>query len=109
MGFLEPHGRYRRRYGQVDLTMKAFRTLDDIGDVRGKRVLVREDLNAPMDGAKITDDSRLRAAVPTLAELADAGAIVLGLTHSGRPRAGGDPRLSTALMCNRLASLLGRE
>jgi phosphoglycerate kinase len=89
--------------------MKAFRTLDDIGDVRGKRVLVREDLNAPMDGAKITDDSRLRAAVPTLAELSDAGAIVLVLTHIGRPRPGGDPRLSTALMCNRLASLLGRE
>lgn len=93
--------------------MKAFRTLDDIGDaigdIRGKRVLVREDLNAPMDGAKITDDSRLRAAVPTLAELSDAGAIVLVLTHIGRPRAGGDPRLSTALMCNRLASLLGRE
>jgi phosphoglycerate kinase len=93
--------------------MKAFRTLDDIGDVlgdiRGKRVLVREDLNAPMDGAKITDDSRLRAAVPTLAELSDAGAIVLILTHIGRPRPGGDPRLSTALMCNRLASLLGRE
>jgi phosphoglycerate kinase len=89
--------------------MKAFRTLDDIGDVRGKRVLVREDLNAPMDGAKITDDSRLRAAVPTLAELSDAGAIVLVLTHIGRPRPCGDPRLSTALMCNRLASLLGRE
>lgn len=93
--------------------MKAFRTLDDIGDVlgdiRGKRVLVREDLNAPMDGAKITDDSRLRAAVPTLAELSDAGAIVLVLTHIGRPRPGGDPRLSTALMTNRLSSLLGRE
>jgi phosphoglycerate kinase len=93
--------------------MKAFRTLDDIGadigDIRGKRVLVREDLNAPMDGAKITDDSRLRAAVPTLAELSDAGAIVLVLTHIGRPRPGGDPRLSTALMCNRLSGLLGRE
>ncbi|CAN5308913.1 phosphoglycerate kinase [soil metagenome] len=89
--------------------MKAFRTLDDIGDIRGKRVLVREDLNAPMDGAKITDDSRLRAAVPTLAELSDAGAIVLVLTHIGRPRPGGDPRLSTALVCNRLSGLLGRE
>jgi len=86
-----------------------FRTLDDIGDVRGKRVLVRTDLNAPMDGAKVTDDSRLRAAVPTLSELSDAGAIVLVLTHIGRPRAGGDPRLSTALLCNRLSSLLGRE
>jgi phosphoglycerate kinase len=88
---------------------RAFRTLDDIGDVRGKRILVREDLNAPMAGAKITEDSRLRAAVPTLCELSDAGAIILVLSHLGRPRAGGDPRLSTALLCNRMASLLGRE
>ncbi|MFP5454547.1 MAG: phosphoglycerate kinase, partial [Alphaproteobacteria bacterium] len=52
----------------------AFRTLDDIGDVRGKRVLVREDLNVPMDGATVTDDTRLRAAAPTVAELSDKGA-----------------------------------
>ncbi len=89
--------------------MRAFKTLDDIGDVYNRRILVREDLNAPMDGAKITEDSRLRATVPTLAELSDAGAIVLVLSHLGRPRPGGDPRLSTALLCNRMASLLGRE
>ena len=65
---------------------KAFRTLDDMGDVRGKRVLVREDLNVPMDGAKVTDDTRLRAAVPTVAELSDRGAIVLVLAHFGRPK-----------------------
>jgi len=70
------------------LSDRAFKTLDDIGDVQGKRVLVRVDLNAPMEGAKITEDSRLRAAVPTLCELSDAGAIVLVLTHLGRPRAG---------------------
>ena len=53
--------------------MASFRTLDDIGDIAGKRVLVREDLNVPMDGGKVTDDTRLRAAVPTVAELqADA-------------------------------------
>ena len=57
--------------------MASFRSLDDIGDIAGKRVLVREDLNAPMDGGKVTDDTRLRAAVPTVAELSDKGAIVL--------------------------------
>ena len=88
---------------------RAFRTLDDLGDIRGKRILVREDLNVPMDGAKITEDNRLRAAVPTICELSDAGAIVLVLSHIGRPRPGGDPRLSTALVCSRLGDLLGRE
>ena len=49
----------------------AFKTLDDMADVRGKRVLVREDLNVPMDDGRVTDDTRLRAAAPTIAELAD--------------------------------------
>ncbi len=88
---------------------RAFKTLDDMGDIHGKRVLVRDDLNVPMDGAKITEDSRLRAAVPTIAELSDRGAIILVLAHIGRPRLGGDPRLSTALVCKRLSDLLGRE
>jgi phosphoglycerate kinase len=66
--------------------MTAFKTLDDIGDVTGKRVLVREDLNVPMDGDRVTDDTRLRAAAPTVAELADKGAIVLVLAHFGRPK-----------------------
>ena len=52
----------------------------------GKRVLVREDLNVPMDGARVTDDTRLRAAAPTIAELSDRGAIVLVLAHFGRPK-----------------------
>ena len=85
-----------------------FKTLDDIGDVRGKRVLVREDLNAPMEGGKVTDDARLRAAVPTIAELADAGAIVLILAHVGRPKVP-TPELSTALLTQPLAAVLGRE
>jgi len=87
----------------------SFRTLDDIGDVRGKRVLVREDLNAPLAGAKVTDDSRLRAAVPTLAELSDAGAIVLVLAHIGRPKGERDPSQSTSLLVRPMTMLLGRE
>jgi phosphoglycerate kinase len=86
-----------------------FKTLDDIGDVRGKRVLVREDLNAPLDGGKVTDASRLEAAVPTLLELSDAGAIVLVLAHIGRPKGKPDPSASTALVSGPLADLLGRE
>src|SRR6478672_3391716 len=87
--------------------MASFRTLDDIGDVQGKRVLVREDLNAPMAGGKVTDDTRLRAAVPTVAELADKGAIVLILAHLGRPKVP-SPDLSTALVTRPFQEVLGR-
>ena len=62
-----------------------FRTLDEIGDVRGKRILVREDLNVPMAGDDVTDVARFEATVPTVTELADAGAVVLILAHFGRP------------------------
>ncbi|MDX3883941.1 MAG: phosphoglycerate kinase [Sphingomonas sp.] len=85
-----------------------FKTLDDLGDIRGKRVLVREDLNVPMDGAKVTDDTRLRAAAPTLSELSDKGAIVLVLAHFGRPKAP-TPELSLAQIVRPLADVLGRE
>ncbi|MBO9379353.1 phosphoglycerate kinase [Sphingomonas histidinilytica] len=87
----------------------AFRTLDDIGDVRGKRVLVREDLNVPMEGATVTDDTRLRAAAPTVAELADKGAIVLVLAHFGRPKGERNPDMSLALVTAAFRSVLGRE
>ncbi|MFZ5707149.1 MAG: phosphoglycerate kinase [Pseudomonadota bacterium] len=87
----------------------AFRTLDDIGDVRGKRVLVREDLNVPMDGATVTDDTRLRAAAPTVAELSDRGAIVLVLAHFGRPKGERNPDMSLALVTGAFRSVLGRE
>ena len=89
--------------------INAFNTLDDIGDVRGRRVLVREDLNAPLAEAKVTDDTRLRAAVPTIAELSDAGAIVLILAHVGRPKGRLDPEASTALLRKPLSDLLGRD
>jgi len=86
-----------------------FKTLDDIGDVRGKRVLVREDLNVPMDGARVTDDTRLRAAAPTIAELADKGAIVLVLAHFGRPKGVPSAEFSLAQIVRPLGQVLGRE
>lgn len=86
---------------------RAFKTLDEMGDVSGKRVLVREDLNAPMNGAEVTDDTRLRAAVQTVAELADRGAIVLVLAHFGRPKVP-SPEFSTALLTKPFEQVLGR-
>jgi len=87
----------------------AFRTLDDIGEVRGKRVLVREDLNVPMEDGRVTDDTRLRAAAPTVAELADKGAIVLVLAHFGRPKGERDPDMSLAQVTAAFRSVLGRD
>ena len=89
--------------------MSSFNTLDDIGDIAGKRVLVREDLNVPMDGARVTDDTRLRAAAPTISELSDKGAIVLVLAHFGRPKGERNPDMSLALVTKPLSDVLGRE
>ena len=85
----------------------AFRTLDDVGDVRGKRVLVREDLNVPMADGVVTDDTRMRATIPTVTELADAGAIVLILAHFGRPK-GPSADLSLAQLTAPYSAVLGR-
>ena len=87
---------------------KAFRTLDDIGEVAGKRVLVREDLNVPMADGRVTDDTRLRATVATVGELADRGAIVLVLAHFGRPKGQPDPSMSLALVTKSYEAVLGR-
>lgn len=89
---------------------KPFKTLDDLpDDLTGKRVLVRVDLNVPMKDGAISDDTRLRAAVPTIAELSDKGAIVLLLSHFGRPRGQSRPDMSTALLVKPLAELTGRS
>jgi phosphoglycerate kinase len=67
--------------------MARFRTLDDLPeDLTGKKVLVRVDLNVPMEGARVTDNTRLRAMLPTVLELSDRAAIVLLLAHFGRPK-----------------------
>ncbi|PWG61283.1 phosphoglycerate kinase [Spiribacter halobius] len=85
------------------------KTLDDI-DVRGRRVLVREDLNVPVKHGRVTDESRLRAALPTLRRLLDADAAVMVMSHLGRPEEGHfDPDASLAPVAERLGELLGRE
>ena len=88
--------------------MSSFKTLDDLGDVRGKAVLVREDLNVPMADGAVTDDTRLRAAMPTLLELADRGAKVLVLAHFGRPQGKPDEKYSLRQVVPALAAVLGR-
>jgi phosphoglycerate kinase len=87
--------------------MTSFRTLDDLGDVRGKRALVRVDLNVPMADLQVTDDTRLRATLPTVTELADKGAIVLLLAHFGRPKVP-SPEFSLSLVTRAYQEVLGR-
>ncbi len=88
---------------------KLFKTLDDMGDVQGKRVLVREDLNVPMAEGRVTDDTRLRATVATVGELADKGAIVLVLAHFGRPKGVPSPEFSLSQVVKPYSEVLGRE
>jgi phosphoglycerate kinase len=88
---------------------KPFKTLDDMGDVQGKRVLVREDLNVPMAEGRVTDDTRLRATVATVGELADKGAIVLVLAHFGRPKGVPSAELSLSQVVKPYSEVLGRE
>lgn len=88
---------------------KPFKTLDDMGDITGKRVLVREDLNVPMQDHAVSDDTRLRAAAPTILELADRGAKVLILAHFGRPKGQKSPETSLSLVTRALTHVLGRD
>jgi phosphoglycerate kinase len=72
-------------------------------------VLVRSDLNVPLEGERITDDGRIRASVPQIRELLDAGASVVVCAHLGRPKGVPDPKYSLAPVARRLGELLGRE
>lgn len=83
-------------------------TLDDLladNGVRGRYVLVRSDLNVPLDGATVTDDGRVRASLPVISKLADAGAKVIVMAHLGRPKGQFDPKYSIAPAANRLDEL----
>jgi len=84
-------------------------TINDLGDLSGRRVLVRSDLNVPLDGSTITDDGRVRASVPTIARLRDAGARVIVTAHLGRPKGAPDAAFTLAPVARRLGELLGSE
>ena len=110
MGLLQPDDRHRRGDGWAELTPVAqFRTLDDIGDVRGKVALVRVDFNVPMSDGAVSDNTRIRASAPTILELADAGAKVLLLTHFGRPKGERNSTMSTSVILDGVQHVLGRE
>ena len=79
--------------------------LDDLGDVRGKRVLVRTDFNVPMNDGEIADDFRIRAALPTINWLTERGATVVCASHLGRPKGRPEPKYSMAPVRERLAVL----
>jgi len=78
-------------------------------DVRGKRVLVRSDLNVPLEGGRVTDDGRIRASLPLLQDLADRGARVVVTAHLGRPAGTPDPAYSLQPVVERLRELLGGD
>jgi phosphoglycerate kinase len=88
--------------------MALFRTLDDLPDLKGKRVLVRVDLNLPMADGKVTDDTRIRAAAPTVNEIADKGGRTVLLAHFGRPKGAVEEKFSLKPVVPAVAAVLGR-
>ena len=90
------------------------KTLDDLvaslnEDLFGRRVLVRADLNVPLDGSRITDDGRIRASVPTLRRLSETGTRIVVVAHLGRPNGAPDPAFSLGPVAERLGELLGMQ
>jgi phosphoglycerate kinase len=83
------------------------RTIETLGDLAGKVVLLRCDLNVPLDGDRISDDGRVRASVPTIQSLRAAGASVVAMSHLGRPEGAPNPKYSLAPVAKRLEELLG--
>jgi len=84
------------------------RTLESLGDLKGKRVIVRCDLNVPLKDGQITDDGRIRASLPTLNALIHAGARVVIISHLGRPDGEPDAKYSLEPVAQRLSELLGK-
>ncbi len=89
--------------------MPSFKTLDDLNDIAGKRVLVRVDLNVPMKDGKVTDTTRIERVAPTILELAGKGAKVILLAHFGRPKDGPSPDLSLSLIAPAVEKVLNHK
>ncbi len=108
MGLLDPHERHRRRDGEADLSLSAYRTIDDL-DVKGRRVLVRTDLNVPMRNGQVTETTRIERQAPTIRELAEKGARVIVLSHFDRPGGKIVPSMSLKPVIPALSQALGRD
>ncbi|MBX9456401.1 MAG: phosphoglycerate kinase [Rhizobium sp.] len=89
--------------------MPSFKTLDDLGDITGKRALVRVDLNVPVSDGKVTDTTRIERVAPTIRELSDKGAKVILLAHFGRPKGGPDPEFSLKIVAPSVEAVLDRR
>jgi len=88
--------------------MAGFKTLDDVGEVRGKRVLLRVDLNVPVADGKVTDATRIERVAPTILELSGKGAKVILLAHFGRPKEGPEAKYSLEPIAAATAQVLGK-
>merc|ERR1719389_1440237 len=96
------------RVSDIEMAKKSVGDLTE-ADLKGKKVLVRCDLNVPLDGKTITDDTRIRASIPTVKYLMDNGAKVLLASHLGRPKSGPEDKFSLGPVAPRLTELLGKE
>ncbi|MEO0256297.1 MAG: phosphoglycerate kinase [candidate division WOR-3 bacterium] len=85
------------------------RTIDALGDLRGKKVFLRVDFNVPVEGGRVADDYRIRNSLPTIKALADKGAKLILASHLGRPKGSPDPKYSMAPVAKALGELLGKE
>ena len=89
--------------------MPSFKTLDDLGDIKGKRVLVRVDLTVPVTDGEVSDTTRIERVAPTIRELSDKGAKVILLAHFGRPKGGPDPEFSLKIVAPSVEAVLDRK
>lgn len=94
-----------------NMQLEAKKSIEDLGesDLKGKKVLVRCDVNVPLDGKTITDDTRIRSSIPTIEYLKDKGAIVTVCSHLGRPKDGPEDKFSLGPCAERMGELLGQS
>jgi phosphoglycerate kinase len=100
-----------RTFSASPVALDAKKSIGDLADdeLKGKKVLVRCDVNVPLDGKKITDDTRIRSSIPTIEYLVSKGAIVTVCSHLGRPKDGPEDKFSLAPCAERMGELLGQE
>ena len=95
----------------ASVELEAKKSIEDLADadLKGKKVLIRCDVNVPLDGKKITDDTRIRSSVPTIEYLVEKGAIVTVCSHLGRPKDGPEDKFSLGPCAERMGELLGKD